>query len=282
MINLAKHIENPLSDEEWERLNQVVIEAARRQLVGRRSIEIYGPLGAGVQSVQLDTFLGQDVGNIDLLGDIDSHPVHSESRKTLQIPIIFKDFELYWRDIETSREFKIPLDFSVAAGASAFCALKEDDMIFNGEKSLHYPGLLTAEGRLKYPLGDWQIDGQAFQDVVKATELLLDNGHYGPYAMVCNPKLFSMIHRIYQNSAVLEIEHIRNIVTAGVFQCSVIREDIAVILSTGRQNFDLAMAQDFKVAYLGAEKMNYPHRVFECLVLRIKRPQAICTLEKTG
>ncbi|MBI4596272.1 MAG: bacteriocin family protein [Candidatus Tectomicrobia bacterium] len=281
MVNFSMHTENPLSDEEMTRLTQIIIETARRQLVGRRCVEIYGPLGAGVQSVQLDTFLGQDVGNVDLLGDIDTHPVHSESRKTLQIPIIFKDFELYWRDIETSREFKIPLDFSVGAGASAFCALKEDDMIFNGERNLQYPGLLNVEGRLRYPLGDWDIDGQSFQDTVKATELLLTHGHYGPYAMVSGPKLFSKMHRIYRDSGVLEIEHIRNIVTAGVYQCSVIRDDMAVILSTGRQNFDIAMAQDLRVAYLGAQKMNHPYRVFECFVLRIKRPQAICTLEQS-
>lgn len=280
MVNYSLHTENPLSQEEMERLTEVVVATARRQLVGRRCVEIYGPIGAGVQSVHLDTFLGQDVGNVDLLGDMDTHPVHSESRKTLQIPIIFKDFELYWRDIETSRGFNIPLDFSVGAGASAFCALKEDDMIFNGEQSLQYPGLLTVEGRLRYPLGDWDIDGQSFQDTVKATELLLSHGHYGPYVMVCGPRLFSKMHRIYRDSGVLEIEHIRNIVTAGVYQCSVIKDDITVILSTGRQNFDIAMAQDLRVAYLGAEKMNHPFRVFECLVLRIKRPQAICTLEK--
>ena len=52
-----------------------------------------------------------------------------------------------------------------------------------------------------------------------------------------------------------------------------------LILATGSQNFDLAVAQDLTVAYLGPDKMNHPYRVLESVYLRIKRPGAICTLE---
>ena len=67
--------------------------------------------------------------------------------------------------------------------------------------------------------------------------------------------------------------------TDGVFQSTIVGDDRAVIVSTGRQNFDLAVAQDLTVAYLGAEKMNHPFRVFESVYLRIKRHSSICTLE---
>jgi uncharacterized linocin/CFP29 family protein len=45
------------------------------------------------------------------------------------------------------------------------------------------------------------------------------------------------------------------------------------------QNFDLAVSQDFKTAYLGAQNMNHPFRVLESVVLRIKRPGSICVIE---
>jgi uncharacterized linocin/CFP29 family protein len=41
----------------------------------------------------------------------------------------------------------------------------------------------------------------------------------------------------------------------------------------------LAVSEDFETAYLGEEGLNHPFRVFETVVLRIKRPSAICTLE---
>jgi uncharacterized linocin/CFP29 family protein len=45
---------------------------------------------------------------------------------------------------------------------------------------------------------------------------------------------------------------------------------------------DLAVAMDMVAAYLGASRMNHPFRVLESLLLRIKHPDAICTLEGPG
>ncbi|HEY3297967.1 MAG TPA: family 1 encapsulin nanocompartment shell protein, partial [Armatimonadota bacterium] len=77
----------------------------------------------------------------------------------------------------------------------------------------------------------------------------------------------------------LEINQVRELVTAGVFQTPVIEDNAAVIVSTGPQNMDVAVAQDLVTAYLGPEHMNQPFRVLESLSLRIKRPESICTLE---
>ncbi|HAN31087.1 MAG TPA: bacteriocin, partial [Myxococcales bacterium] len=52
----------------------------------------------------------------------------------------------------------------------------------------------------------------------------------------------------------------------------------AVVVSTGRENMDLAVGLDLTVAYLGAEKMNHPFRVLETVCLRIKHADAICTI----
>ena len=46
------------------------------------------------------------------------------------------------------------------------------------------------------------------------------------------------------------------------------------------QNFDLAIAQDLITAYMGNEGLDHLFRVMESLVLRIKRPGAICVLTK--
>ena len=47
MPDFLGHAENPLREDEWARLNETVIQVARRSLVGRRILDIYGPLGAG-------------------------------------------------------------------------------------------------------------------------------------------------------------------------------------------------------------------------------------------
>lgn len=277
--NFLTHEHLPLSAERWRELNMAVVEVARRRLVGRRFLDLYGPLGAGVQSVHNDVFTGTDRAGIGILGEEPTPPVRTTGRQMLTIPILYKDFSLYWRDLQTSEQFGTPLDMSAAAGASSFVADREDDMIFNGVKELGLPGLINVSGRLTMPLGDWNKVGTALATVSAAIERFVESGYFGPYCLVMSPHLYAKLARFVENTGVSEIGHIRELCTDGVFRSNVLPMNLAVLLSTGPQNFDLAVAQDFRVAYLGAEKMNHPFRVFECAVLRIKRAQAICTLE---
>lgn len=269
---------SPLTDDEWKQIDTIVVEVARRQLVGRRFIPVFGPLGAGTQDVDYDVFTGTDEATVSTLGE-STDPVRARRRVHEHLPMIFKDFLLYWRDIESSRLLNSPIDLGAAAAAASFCAQKEDDLIFNGNAELGYPGLTTVEGRQLIPASDWNQAGSAFNDVVAATRQLLAEGFLGPYALIVNPQAFSQMQRVYANSGVLEINHVREIATGGVFQSPILRDKLGLVVSMGIQNFDIAIGQDLITAYLGAEKMNHPFRVLESLVLRIKRPGAIATFE---
>jgi uncharacterized linocin/CFP29 family protein len=276
------HQENPLNDQEWENIKAVVIGVARRKLVGRRIVDLHGPLGAGVQTIVHDHFAGTQIGRIGLLGEEESDPIRSVRRESGIIPIIYKDFILHWRDIETSRQAGTPLDAAAAAAAAAFCADAEDDLIFNGNAEMGYEGLMVVEGRRNMKRRDWAQAGNPFADVVDAAHSLVEDGFYGPYAMVVSPVLYTQMHQVHPGTGVIEIEHIRQLVTDGVYQSPLIKDGYGMIVATGAQNFDLAVAQDLSVAYLGAQNMNHPFRVFESVYLRIKRHGSICTLEPGG
>lgn len=284
MLDFLSHNEAPISDKQWDEIDRTIVEVARRQLVGRRFISIYGPLGAGAQFVTLDRFEGNVESSVDVLGENESNkPVSSTHRMNVQIPLIYKDFILYWRDIESSRKYGTPLDLSPAAVAASICARAEDEMIFKGYKDPHsatvLPGLLNVDGRTTLLKGDWDEEGGIFSDVIRATETLTTKGFYAPYAMVAPPRLYSLMHRYVRNSGSMEIDHIRQMITHGVYFTSVVPDDQIVVVSTGMHNFDLAIAQDLKTGYLGAQNMNHPFRVFETTILRIKRPASVCIVE---
>jgi uncharacterized linocin/CFP29 family protein len=276
------HEENPLNDQEWENIKNVVIEVARRRLVGRRVVDLHGPLGPGVQTIVHDHFAGTTIGRIGLVGEEESDPVRSVRRESGIIPLIYKYFILHWRDIETSRQTNTPLDVAAAAGAAAFCADAEDDLVFNGNPEMGYEGLMVVEGRHILTRSNWEEAGNAFKDAVEATQALVKAGFYGPYAMVVSPPLYAQMQQVHPGTGVLEIEHIRQIITDGVYQSRLVRDGFGMVVATGAQNFDIAVAQDLTVAYLGAEHMNHPFRVFESVYLRIKRHGSICTLEPAG
>ncbi|SFJ53729.1 family 1 encapsulin nanocompartment shell protein [Thermoflavimicrobium dichotomicum] len=278
MDKITRFPEAPFDADQWESLEATVIESARRQLVGRRFIDIYGPLGEGVQTVVNDIFERPEMGNLSLHGEVSGLSL-STSRVNLTIPMLYKDFILYWRDIQQSKSLDIPIDFSPAANAAQQCALLEDNLIFNGSNQFNLPGLMNVKGRLTHIRSDWMKSGNAFSDVVEARNKLLSMGHTGPFALVVSPSLYALLHRVHEGTHVLEIEHVRELVTDGVYQSPVISGEAGVVVATGRQNLDLAIAEDFDTIFLDTENMNYLFRVYESLVLRIKRPSAICTLE---
>ncbi|MFB5283027.1 family 1 encapsulin nanocompartment shell protein [Peribacillus sp. Hz7] len=270
--------DSPLTDQEFSQLDQTVIDSVRRQLVGRRFIELYGPLGKGMQSIFNDIFMENYEAKMDFQGSFDLN-IESSKRVNYTIPLLYKDFVLYWRDLEQAKVLDIPIDFSVAANAARDVALLEDQMIFHGSKEFEIPGLMNVKGRLTQLLGNWYESGNAFQDVVDARNKLLEMKHNGPFALVLSPELYSLLHRVHKDTNVLEIEHVRELVTDGVFQSPVLKGKTGVLVNTGKNNLDLAVSEDFDTVHLGEEGMNHPFRVYETVVLRIKRPSAICTLE---
>lgn len=279
MVEELLRADNPLSDAEWNRLQEVVVKVARRRLVGRRFIDLYGPLGPGVQTVKYERFNNATPGALDFQGSSSSGAIQVEASKYAPIPILYKDFSIHWRDLEAAHRFGVPLDTSSVAGASAFCAMREDRMIFHGEPDLDIEGLLNATGSNRLELSDWDEVGSGFRDTVAATRVLNESGHYGPYAMVLSPKRFAQLHRVYEQTGVLEVKTIRDLATDGIYQSDVLEEDQGVVVATGFAHVDLAMSMDLRLAFLGQEDLNLQFRVLECCLLRIKHPDAICVLE---
>jgi len=256
--------DSPLSADDWAVIDKVVVDSAKKRLVGRKFIEIKGPLGVGAQTVQLPKLGGSD----------DKFEI--KEKLTLNIPLIYKDFKLSWRDIESARQYNMPLELGPAAAASAVCAYKEDELIFNGDKECGCQGLMNTKGSTLLEPVDWKTNGNGFQNVVSAIEKLAEASFYGPYAMIMSSSLYAQLHRVYDSTGVLEIAMIRELITDGVFQSPSLKGDKAVILATGQENVDFVIAQDLITAYLGPEGMDHLFRVFESVILRVKRPESIC------
>lgn len=269
----------PLTGEEWNRLDEAVVKTARSMLVGRRMIEVLGPVGPGVYSMPYATFSGRKAAGLDMIGDRDDLIVEADRRITVNLPMVFKDFKIFWRDVEADRHQGLPLDVSTAAVAAAEVAVQEDDLIFNGHPELGHQGLLNAEGRLTVGVGNWEEGGGPLADAVKAVNALTTAGHYGPYAMAVNPFLYGQTVRVYGNTGMLELDQVKALLRGSVYPSAAIKEKKAVVIATGMQNLNLAVGQDLVTAYTAAESMNHIFRVFETLALLVRRADAICTIE---
>jgi uncharacterized linocin/CFP29 family protein len=274
--------QTPLSAEQWAALDAAVVQTARASLVGRRFIALVGPFGPGVEALPSDTLAGDATGQIDLLGDAENDAVSVERRRYLPLPLIYKDFWVHWRDLASARQFGLPPDTSRAAAAAAACARAEDHLIFDGDPALGLPGLRIADGRQTPPMKDWAAPGQAFADVVDGVRLLTAAGFPGPYALAVSPLLYADLNRIFDNTGVLELEQVEKLARRGVYPSSVLPEPAALLVDSGPQNMDLAVAVDISTAFVESTNLNYRMRVLESLVLRIHRPAAICAFQPAG
>jgi uncharacterized linocin/CFP29 family protein len=268
----------PLSAKEWQALDSTVIQVARRNLVGRRFLSLFGPLGPGVQSLPQDTFRGNNKGAISLLGDEERDMVTIQSRRYAPVPLLFRDFRVEWRDLETARRLGMPLDTTGAAIAASSVAEIEDRLIFNGYDELGQQGFLNVSGRRMLPLGDWNTVGGGFDAVVNAIRALGEGHFHPPYTLVVPPQLAVLLNRIFGNTAVLEIDQVRAVMGGGVFVTPTLPGNVAVVVAAGQENMDLVLAQDMVTAFLETMAMSHHFRVLESLALRVKQPGAVVVL----
>ena len=269
------HKGDPLAREEWEQLLKVV-SGVSNATVARRFIQTTGPLGAGVQTVPNETIVGITEGYKNILGE-DGARVVAGKKSSEIVPIISKDFVLHWRDLGEARQTGQPLSFAKAAAAAASCARTEDKLVFYGHSVYGYDGLMTVEGRNILTGLQWGNAGDAFNNFTKITRVLMARGYNGPFAAVVHPHIYADMHRVLEGSSLLEISHVKALLTAGVFRSSLLSPRSGFVVSTGKENLELIVSVDASIAFLGAKQMNLPFRVFKAVYLRILQSDSICT-----
>jgi uncharacterized linocin/CFP29 family protein len=279
MQDFLQRDQAPLTPEQWTTLDQVVEGTARSMLVGRRVISVVGPFGAGVEALPSDTLSGMGIGQIDLLGNEEGDAIGLEARRYLPVPLLYKDFWLHWRDLEASDQLGLPLDTGRAAAAAQAVAQSEDALVLDGNRALGLNGLRNVEGHQSIPLGDWSVEGQGFVSVVNAMRHMTDRGFPGPYALIVSAGLYAQLNRIFGNTGVLEIEQVEKLARRGVYATSILPEPAALLVDSGAQNMELAISVDLTTAYVESANLNHHFRVLESLLLRIRRPDAVCTFE---
>lgn len=247
----------PFGSETWKVLDSVMMEAAKSQLVGRRLLHIEGPFGLGLKVVPL-----QDT-------ETESGLIVSEF---LPVLLIQKTFGLGVRDLASYEREGIALDTSPVREAAIECARLEDDLVFNG-------ALLTAEGSNELNLSAWDEVGMAGEDIIKAMTTLDSAGFHGPYVLALAPSRYNLLFRRYPRGNFSEMEHVKTMVTEGVFKAPIL-ESGGVLLASGRQFASIVLGQDMTIGFVGPTGEEIEFSISESLALLIRQPQAICVLKE--
>ncbi len=262
---------SPISPELWDKIDEAVISMAKKVLTGRRFLNIYGPLGAGVQSINIDY--------VKELEETEGTPVKVKGRRYEEIPLIYNDFNLLWRDLETSEQTGTPADLSSALQAGASMAKKEDEFIFLGNKNLGYEGLLTAENTVKIKKSDWNEGENPVKDITSGLSKFIENDLVGRKALIVSPNLLIQLQRIQPGTGITEFERLSKLVNGNLFHTPVLGNNKAVLVCSEPQYMDLVIGQDMAASYLETKDLNHYFRIIETALLRIKNKDAVIVFE---
>ncbi len=262
----------PFSEELWAKIDSAVMETAKKALMGRRFLNLYGPLGSGALSVPVDDL---NAGGFE----DDGAMVLTTGRAFKEIPLLYKDFQLSWRDLEFSEKNGLPLDLTAASAAAAAAAKNEDKLIFFGSEALGFPGLFGAKDATHLKRGDWTKGETPFADVAKAVEMLNGKGFWGRMALVVSLDLYTQMERIQPATGRMEIERVSSLLDGRVLRTPVLGENKAILVAAEPINMDLVLGVDFSVSYLELKDLNHSLRIVETVLPRIKRGDAIVVFD---
>jgi uncharacterized linocin/CFP29 family protein len=267
MENILMRGDAPLTDAQWQLIDATVGEVIGRVVVGRRILDLYGPLGFGAYTVPLYTY-----------NSATGEPVRAKVTRQLTLSTLAKDFIITAKDLELMNTGQ-PFDTAPVAAAVTQLALAEDKLIFSGDAGEGVEGLLNVTGRQTLPLGDWGEEGQALADVSAATAKLVSEGFYPPYFVAMHPLLYTKLQRVYGRRGVLEIELVEKQATGGVFASPSIPQDKVLVIAAQPQYVDLAVGLDIATGFVETTNLEHHFSIMETLALRVKQPGAVCVLE---
>ncbi len=176
-----------MTDEELMYVDNRIVDTVRPLLIGRRLFPVFTLPHAGFLTVRGYKRTDMSQARISLHGQGKSKDRSEKTPFDITVPVIHKEFTIYWREIEASRANGVPIDLQDAENAARQCAEEEDKLLLTGEytgwRALGVEGLATATGRnTKASAGAWPAN--CLTDLSACIGELEADGHMGPYAAV--------------------------------------------------------------------------------------------------
>ena len=248
-----------------QRLQDAAVAAARDTISGRRIIDVEGPYGSGLTTLE--------VGNDDVSREPAPGEASAVVSRALSVPMIFRRFAISKRRIAAWQETGQPLNLKAAEDAGQAVAAREEEFVYRGESDFYLGGLLTVAGRQTLKSANWSNIEDVMEDVITAVNMLDNKGYRGPYGLALAPELYNNLFRRYPGSDLLQIEHLKRLCTRGIVKAAI---DGGVLIS--REVGSIVIGQDLQIFHLNSDGAHEHFAASESIVLKVEAPDAICTL----
>jgi uncharacterized linocin/CFP29 family protein len=276
-----------LTNEEILYIDDRVVEAVHAATIARKIFPVFTLPNAGIMTVRGYKRTSMSAAIISLYGQGGAKDRSEKASFDITVPVIEKEFDINWREIEASRGNGIPIDIQDAEEAAIRVAADEDKLLISGEytgyRAMGVEGLSTATGRnTKASAGAWPAN--SLTDLSAAIGELEADGHTGPYAAILRSSWAAKLRALVTNTAVKWIDVVKDLFAAGgiyvtdsLFTSAGLTTS-ALIVEPSQMNFEVVIGEDVNTKKLQDVRGNLNCVTREVVAPRIKRPTSICEL----
>jgi uncharacterized linocin/CFP29 family protein len=277
-LQLVGQDEAQLTLEQYQLIEDAVITAARKPLIGRTVMPTRDLGNFGIQEIKSYTQTDMSEASIGMAMLQGNADVVGLTPGALEVPAIWKDFTVPYRDQLSSQRMGIPLDTTFASDAGRRVAELEELLIWEGAGG--FVGFMGVVGRLpEASAGAWSTPANAYTDIKDSVADLEAAGYSGKPTLIVTPaqKADLRLHIGTTSDTVLEkTRDLCDLVTSHFFADNA----SALMVVPDPENFQLDIAQNIVTHPVVLPSQDLWCRVYEALIPKFKRANSI--VEITG
>jgi uncharacterized linocin/CFP29 family protein len=256
----------PISDDAWRAIEDEARRALRHFLVGRRLVDVVGPLGW--------QYAGSPATGAVEITDLSFGNVRVAQRRVQAALELTSPIELDREVLDAIERGAKVVDLTAVRNAARDLATAEDEIVFNGVPALGVRGLAEASPHAAIGAPD---DFVAFPRVIaQAVAVLRAEGVDGPYAVAISERAYTGVVETTEFGGWPVLEHIRLITAGPVLQTNSC--DGAVVVSQRGGDACLTLGGDAAIRYVAHDSERVRLALQESLTFDVSTPEAVVRL----
>lgn len=263
MNNLHRELA-PISEEAWTEIEEEVVRTFKRNLAGRRMVDVSGPHGPKLNSV--------GTGHLKAVKSADSS-LQIHQHEIIPLVKLRVPFELSREEIDAVEYGSTDSDWQPAKDAAEKIAFAEDRCIFEGMPSAGMSGLITTSN----PVVKLPEDHDDFPEAVaEALKILRLEGVEGPYILALGTEIYTDISGASDDGFPVMTHVYRQLKSDPIWAPAI---QGAFLISTRGGDFELTLGRDLSVGYHSHTDAKVKLYLEETLAFRLLSPEAVVAIK---
>jgi len=270
MVDILKRELAPITNRAWEELDKEAARLLKQRLVGRKLVDVSGPHGWALGSVNL--------GRLESTEESTPEGVGWGLRRNLPLVEVRVPFALGQMELDDVDRGCADADLGPLQAAALKAASFEDAAVLQGFDKAPLPGILASSEQDPVAL---PAEAGGYPDAaVDAVGALVRAGIGGPYAMVLAPGPYADLMKAGRGTGYPPHRAVRDVLGGEVLISPVL--DGGLVVSVRGGDFELTVGADYSLGWAAHDREKVELFIAESFAFRVLEPRAAVPLEAPG